>query len=355
MRGLVHQIITKRPQLVRHALPYFEMPKRTQQTLSSLETLWLIFSKLVSDAELGAMFCVLDGLDECEESALGVILPRIVSLLTGKSSPPTKGTFKLAIVSRDMLGLRGCTVGLRLDPDNNGKVDSDIELFVSTRDAELMRIDGFNNDFRASVQAALLERAQGTFLWVGYAMHELSQKKTCREIWKALEGLPSGLPAIYSRMLLQIPDEEREVSRAILRWMTLAIRPLRLQELAAAVRMQTASPHMTVEQEVRDAIALCGAILKVQEQKVNLVHQSVRDYLLRKEPHGDAVLEGFRLQAESAHFELARQCLECIAKSTLQHWAIDLDAQLSPQESPLLRYAPLHWPEHARSCSTLAA
>jgi Cdc6-like AAA superfamily ATPase len=52
LRGLVHQIIAKCPQLVKHALPYFETPERTQQTLSSLETLWLIFSKLVTYAEL---------------------------------------------------------------------------------------------------------------------------------------------------------------------------------------------------------------------------------------------------------------------------------------------------------------
>ena len=97
LRGLVHQIIAKRPHLVKHALPYFETPERTQQTLSSLETLWLIFSKLIADAELGTMFCVLDGLDECEESTLRVLLPRIVSLITGESSSSTKGTFKLAI------------------------------------------------------------------------------------------------------------------------------------------------------------------------------------------------------------------------------------------------------------------
>jgi hypothetical protein len=40
-------------------------------------------------------------------------------------------------------------------------------------------------------------------------MHELSQKETCSEIWEALDDLPSGLPAMYSRMLLHIPAERR--------------------------------------------------------------------------------------------------------------------------------------------------
>ncbi|KAF1828071.1 hypothetical protein BDW02DRAFT_603802, partial [Decorospora gaudefroyi] len=144
---------------------YFETPERTQQTPSSLETLWIIFRKLITDAELGTMFCVLDGLDECDESTLRVLLPRVVSLLTSDALSSAKGTFKLAIVSRDLPGLRGCTTRVRLDPDNDEQVVGDIGLFVCARVAELSRIEGFNDDFRASVQAALLKRAEGTFLW----------------------------------------------------------------------------------------------------------------------------------------------------------------------------------------------
>lgn len=113
---------------------------------------------------------------------------------------------------------------------------------------------------------------------------------------------------------------------------------------------------MTVEQVARDAVTLCGPLLKVQkqEQEVSLVHQSARDYLLRKERNNDAVLEGFRLDSRDAHLKLAQKCLDCIAQSGLQYGAIDLDAELDPRESPLLRYATIHWPEHARSCSSLA-
>ena len=230
LRGLVHQIVVKRPQLARHALPYFE----TQQTLSSLEALWLIFAKLVADAELGTMFCVLDGLDECEDSTVRVLLPRLVDLLAGEAPSSSRSTFKLAIVSRDLPGLRGCR-RIRLDPDNDEKVASDIQLFVSVRVRGLSRIEGFDDEFRASVQTALLARAQGTFLWVGFAMHELSQKQTRSEIWEALGDLPSGLPAIYGRMLRRIPAKQREVSGAILRWVTLNVRTSRSHKRALSV------------------------------------------------------------------------------------------------------------------------
>jgi hypothetical protein len=135
----------------------------------------------------------------------------------------------------------------------------------------------------------------------------------------------------------------------------MAARPLQLQELAAAVEIQSTLPLITAEQAARDAVALCGPLLKVQEQEVSLVHQSARDYLLRTGRDSDAVLETFRVNLESAHLELARKCLECIAQSDLRHRVIDLDAELDPQESPLLRYATLYWPEHAKSCCALSA
>ena len=103
LRGLVHQIVSKRPKLIKHALPYFETAERTQQTLSSLEALWLIFSRLIADSELGTIFCVLDGLDECDQ--LGALLPRIISQLAPSNTASSRTGFRLTIVSRDMLGL----------------------------------------------------------------------------------------------------------------------------------------------------------------------------------------------------------------------------------------------------------
>lgn len=356
LRGLVHQIISKRPQLVKHALPYFETPERTQQSLSSLETLWVIFSKLVTDAGLGTMFCVLDGLDECEESMMKVLLRRIVDLLASTTPSLTTATFRLAIVSRNMPDFQGCT-RIRLDPDNDENVTSDIELFVSARVGELSRIEGFDDDFRASVQSTLLKRAGGTFLWVGFAMQELQRKQTCTEILEALEELPKGLPAVYSRMVLRIPAKHREMSRAILSWVTLAFRPLQIGELAALAARATAerllAPSFRVIENhtTRDAITHCGPLLKVQGQEVSLVHQSARDYLL-----SDAVPEDFRLRQQPEHLWLAKQCLDCISRSELKSRAIDPTNEPDCLESPLLlQYAVLHWPDHAWSCHALAA
>jgi len=78
LRGLLYQIVTKRPKLAKHALPFFETPEKVQQTLLSLETLWIILERIVQDVDFGATFCVLDGLDECSEDTLRVLVPKII-------------------------------------------------------------------------------------------------------------------------------------------------------------------------------------------------------------------------------------------------------------------------------------
>ncbi|KAF1829574.1 hypothetical protein BDW02DRAFT_484368, partial [Decorospora gaudefroyi] len=352
LRGLIHQILSKRPQLVKHAQEYFKTPEQTQQTLLSLEALWLIFNKLAEDVDLGNMFCVLDGLDECDEDTHRLLVPRILRLLSSEGSTQDSeqrpSTFKLAIVSREIPCLQKCTKQLNLD---NKEMASDIERVVSTRVDELSHIPGFNEELRAQVQKKLLQRAEGTFLWVGFAVHELSQKKTCTEVFTALESLPRGLNGIYSRMLLRIPAEQRQDSIAILRWVTLAVRPLKLQELAVALGVQPLHP-LSLEQAISDKITEFGPFLKVQESTVGLVHQSAREYLLREQEDSDVVLEAFRVRPQNGHLLIVQLSLDCVAQSGFQQEVVDLESPPS-QESPLLQYAAIHWPQHARSCATL--
>src|SRR6266480_733006 len=272
-------------------------------------------------------------------------------MFSPKDPQPTTKAFKLVIISRAITGLQGCA-RVKLDPDNDERVASDLELFISSKVNELSRIEGFNEEFHTTLRKILLQRSQGTFLWVGFTMNELSQKKTCTEVLETLRTVPKGLPAIYSRMLLQIESSRRPTSSLILRWVTMAIRPLKLEELAAAIGIQP-SALISTEQAIRDQVALCGPFLKLHEQEVGLVHQSARDYLLRKEPDSNAILEEFRIKPEEAHLELARTCFNCIVHSSLQDTPLDLEDESWSQQSPLLAYAVFHWPEHARCCSTL--
>jgi hypothetical protein len=260
-----------------------------------------------------------------------------------------KRALRIAIVSRDISDLRG-SAKVRLDPGNDELVGNDIQKFVSIRMQELSGIIGFSDEFGKAVKSALLKRDEGTFLWVGFAMSELFTKKTCSEVEDTIRSLPKGLPAIYSRMLVQIEPSHRRTSSLVLRWVRMSLQPLSLQALAAAVDTRS-STLVSKEQAIRDQVTMFGHLLKIQDPKVRIVHQSAEYYLLREGTNSDAVLEEFRIKPEEAHLRITQVCLDCITRSAVQHTAsVSEDAvdAVSQRQDPLLQYAVLSWPEHAR-------
>ncbi|KAF7502472.1 hypothetical protein GJ744_005687 [Endocarpon pusillum] len=354
LRGLLWQITAKRPELTKHLLEQFDTPEKSQMAVASPEILWSLFVKLLQDPQVNTVFCVLDGLDECEEDSRRWLVRKLVDFFSPDDGGIT-AAWKLVVVSRPIPGFRP-TARVNLDPDNDKQVSNDITRFVSARVQEFSGLDGFNGEFQEDLQRTLLERAEGTFLWVGFVMDEMRDRLTCTEILDTVRSLPRGLPAIYSRMLLRIQRDRRSISAHILRWVTVAVRPLTLPELAAAVGLRSPTPASR-DQAIRDQVTLCGLFLKVQDQEVGLVHQSARDYLLQKEADNDVELEAFRIKPEEAHREVAETCLNCIGHSRLRDAPLDFEKTYDAfrlQQGPLLEYAVFHWPEHARSATTLA-
>lgn len=58
---------------------------------------------MVRDPILSTMYCVLDGLDECNEASLEVLLKKFKALFSTKFSEPLAYHLNLIVVSRDLL------------------------------------------------------------------------------------------------------------------------------------------------------------------------------------------------------------------------------------------------------------
>lgn len=348
LRGLIYQIIVKRPSLVYHILPYFESPQKRKVTIKSPDALWVILRKLIQDPSLSDTFCVIDGLDECDSTSVNFLVTKIVSFYSPQGQEQACPHFKLLIVSRDILPLQGLP-RIRLDAANAAGVEHDIDRFIAAGIKQLSRIDGFDQKVLDHVNRELVARSEGTFLWIGFVMNELIEKRTCVEVLDTLHTLPSGLHAIYNRMLLQIDDRQRKLSAEILKWVTLSVRPLKLKELAAAVGLRTVE-NLSVEQTMRDQVSLCGPLLEVYDDHLQIVHQSVRDYLIRRGRDRNSGLELFRVDYESAHLQIAQRCIDEVQNGVQKIASDESDAEQYLQDRPLLDYATMHWPEHARFC-----
>jgi hypothetical protein len=356
LRGLLFQILKERPKLLKSILQEFETETKARYAVSSLEALWRVFESMLRDPDFGTIYCVIDGLDECDEGSLQILITKLCDFFGAYSSSPTTGELKLIAVSRELPGFITAKLSrfprLKLDPDSDDQVNSDIKRFISTKVDELSVIEGFNTKLRVQIENALLKRAEGTFLWVGFVTNELLQKGTCTEVVETLDCLPKGLPGIYSRMLLQIKEDRRSTAASILRWVVMALRPLTLAELATAINLKPVS-NLSTDQVIQDCVRSCGAFIKMTEDCVGLVHQSARDYLIRHEPDNNPVLEAFRIKQEESNLELARTCFDYIQNEAASSALINLPITSHSGKFPLLDYAALHWPEHARRSADL--
>ncbi|KAI1169619.1 hypothetical protein F4777DRAFT_202147 [Nemania sp. FL0916] len=349
LRGLLHEILRKRPNLGPIVLPSFKRIEESKYTLSSASALWGILKKVLESPDIGKIFCVVDGLDECDERSSKQLIDNFTEFFSSTNSRQSKPEFKLVIVSRPEFDKLKALPRVKIDPDNDERLSSDIENFISSRVKELSCIKGFNEKFSVYIKDILLERSEGTFLWVGFVMDELARKKTATEIQETLEKIPKGLHSLFDRMLHRIKTLQRQKTLLILHWVMYSAQPLTLQELAAATGIHS-SPQIDAECITRDEIILCDPILKIHKGMITFVHQSAKEYLSRIDRNS---YPEFWITPEEAHLKIARRCLELIENSALRYRLLDINA-ISGQESSLLRYAILQWPEHARCSSSFA-
>jgi hypothetical protein len=374
IRGLLYQLLHLQPKLFDHILPTFKTQSESLFASSSLETLWRIFEAMLRDPITGTVYCILDGLDECDETSSEVLLGKFRSLFLSETKPSHH--LKMIIVSRDfpqfLPALLKGVPRIRLDPDADNEIHNDIQRFITERVEQLPAYELCPENLRVYIKKTFEERAQGTFLWVSLVAKAL---KNCRatEIKKRLDEFPPGLDELYARMLLQIDVNRRAIAAKILLWVVMAIQPLKLSELGVAIGIETGpSDDFTLREVVKDHVLSCGYFLTIKEDdEVGLIHQSAKDYLLRKTSDSNPELEFFRVKEEVGNLEVARKCLNYLQDGAVPvSYAVDrpkfdenetdyirdrdffdVGYKVAPYLSslPLLSYAALHWYKHARS------
>jgi hypothetical protein len=215
-------------------------PHQNQSVLTSKETLWSIFVKITEDSGFTGSFCLLDGLDECDDESQRWLAMKLTDLCKAHEEKPEVSCVRIMIVSRPGILALSASKRVVLDPDHSDKISHDIREFVRSKVQDLSnQLENLDNDartrFEDKMQNELLTRAEGTFLWVGFAMMELLRMPTQTQMENAIQELPVGLAAMYDRMLLQIDFRHRATCAKILRWVSFAMRTLFIYELQEVI------------------------------------------------------------------------------------------------------------------------
>jgi hypothetical protein len=112
-------------------------------------------------------------------------------------------------------------------------------------------------------------------------------------------------------MLRAIGAEDHKNAANMLQWVTWAIRPLTLEELAVAIAIRPGKTSMSaiedeMETNLRRVLTLFfGPMLKIEpDDTVHLVHQSAKDFLIEGN-----FLPAFHLSPMECNIKLALSCL----------------------------------------------
>lgn len=234
------------------------------------------------------------------------------------------------IVSRPKILEFRAEMCILLDPDNSDRVGRNIATFVRTKvDELLVRLENLSDEsrskFKSRMQTGLVDCAESTFLWVGFAATELLQQVTMTRMEAVLQQLPKGLPALNDRMLLQIDPSHRPISSEILRWVAMAVRPLHVDELEVILGSEE-SGLVSSDQRIIDQILICGSFISISDagdlsphemstdgsRTVSLVHKSAREYLSLAHTRHIKALESFHFEPSIVHLEMATTCLASV-------------------------------------------
>lgn len=330
--AILHQIFSFQPELLEQAIPKQRLFTRGINLRKPFEALWKVFTDCLQDRRLRDTICVLDALDECEQSTRALLVEGLANIFT--KSNREKITLKLFVTSRPdniiKSALRPIQVTRVRGEDELEALNHDIRLFVQASVDELAARSNLPSDLLAGLQEALIEGADFTFLWTSLVIQLVKEGPLSGMSQADMESIlrTRSLDDIYEHLLSGRPH--RLKAQKMLYIVIAAARPLTIEELSIAVeihqdyrraqrkllppgnkldtrnaaaikKMGNSDPSQSYHKlgnfnDINKHIkypfsnhirSLCGHFLRIRGRKVYLVHQTARRFLLRESSKGD--------------------------------------------------------------------
>ena len=172
---------------------------------------------------------------------------------------------------------------------------------------------------------------------------------------RTLNELPESLDETYERILKEIKKPNKAHTRRVLQCLVVAIRPLRVAELAEvlAVNFDDADgiPKLNADwrwedQELALLIA-CSSLIAIvgagKSRVVQFSHFSVREFLTSSRlATATGEVSDYHIDLARAHTALAQACLGVLLQ--MRH-RVD---RYTPEDHPLSQYAAQHWATHTQ-------
>lgn len=342
LRGLIYMLVRQQPSLITYI----------RDGRFEGETAWVelckVFTTILEDPHLESTYLIVDALDECDaglDQLLGFLVrrslayPRVKWIVSSRNWPS---------IEKDLERISNSKLCLEL---NEGNMSAAVDSFISHKVSELAEKNKYRPDIRDAVHHHLKLNSNGTFLWVSLVCKRLA-KVASRNVWGKLTDLPPGLDELYERMLNQVGEtDDADLCKSLLSVTTSVFRPITFEELASCMDL----PEEVVGdyEAVTEIVGNCGSFLTLHDGRISLVHQTAKDFLLRKAVH--IICPGGR---DRIHYSIFSKSLQAISKTLrrdiygLVTPGFPIDKVKQPHLDPLaaMRYPCVYWMDHFQEC-----
>jgi hypothetical protein len=305
---ILYQLFEARSSLLTHAI-LDAYDKQRDKFFDSFANLWSVF--VVTTAQQNVM-CIFDALDECREEDMKQLIEAITSVRNTQPSKVGTGGLRCLLTSRPYDHIRRRIqhtlnfemTSIHLQGDQGAASEElvdEIKLVVDSRINETAEYLGLNSDERVFMQTKLESIPNRTYLWITLIFDGLLQTKigfNKATVLGMLQRPPLTVDEAYEKILDRDVETGAERRRA-LHTILAARRPLSLAEMSVALAFQNASsaqgdvsnfiiPQSRFREHLRD---LCGLFITVVDEKVYLLHQTAREFLLCSGSRQDEALQ----------------------------------------------------------------
>ncbi|KAL1305523.1 hypothetical protein AAFC00_007134 [Neodothiora populina] len=280
LRGVIYLLLEKRPALIKHLRKRYDHAEDSMfQGHNVMYALWAVLTDIIEDGTDLTTYIVLDALDECieqQEELLSLIVEsemrigsRVKWLLTSRNEP----SIKERLQCHDNCSNTSLEV-------NAQRVKKAVDQYIAVKVADLARDKRYQEGLRREVGTYLIDKAEGTFLWVALVCRELRKINGTRHTMRVLRKFPASLEGLYERMMQQIEGNEVKEDvldcTAILCFVTAALRPVTISEIGYLANVSHGTAN--APQSVGELVGLCGSFLFIKDDYIYFIHQSAKDY-----------------------------------------------------------------------------
>jgi hypothetical protein len=202
-----------------------------------------------------------------------------------------------------------------------------------------------------------LNHANSTrFLLAQLYLESLTGKRSPKAVQIALKNLVTGSAAYdhaykdaMERINGQIEDQE-ELAKQVLSWITCAKRPLTTTELQHALGVEVGECKLDELNfsEIEDIVSVCAGLVTIDEESgiIRLVHYTAQEYFERTQ----------RQWFPNAETDITTICVTYLSFSAFESGFCQTDTEFIErfQSYPLYNYAAHNWGHHARVALTLS-